>query len=164
MRQSTLIGVISIMFFATSPAISQVGHVDDSSRSSTTSVESEKTNDSTDRKAKKNMLTIDPIIQLVDFNITYTRALSSSIAVAAGIQVGSDDLGVNAEFRYYLTGFALQGMYISPVITIKDGVSIDALVGWQWFPEDNFTFGIAAGIGIGSDIYPALRAQVGYPW
>lgn len=149
------------MFFVTSPAISQVGHVDDSSRSS---VALEKTNDSTDRKAKKNMLTIDPIIQLVDFNITYTRALSSSIAVAAGIQVGSDDLGVNAEFRYYLTGYALQGMYISPVVTIKDGVSIDALVGWQWFPEEHFTFGIAAGIGIGSDIYPAMRAQVGYPW
>jgi hypothetical protein len=80
----------------------------------------------------------------------------------------------------------MQGFYVAPNISFNhissgevssDPFSIGMLVGWQWFPGDQF----AMGLGIGIDRYfgsvkdqhefhnydgfaPALRFDIGFAW
>jgi hypothetical protein len=119
-------------------------------------------------RTKDNMITLDPLRHIAFYNISYTRAISSDIAIAVGAQNPDNNIGVTAGLRYYMIGTALQGMYISPMVFISDdNFMIDALAGWQWFPEDYFTFGFGAGLSYdnsGNSVSPALRLELGYPW
>lgn len=115
-------------------------------------------------RTKNNMITVDPFLQLLRINFTYTRAIGDNWAIGGGVQTNTEDIMANIEGRYYLFGKALQGMYISPAIYIGNDFLVDALVGWQWFPEEYFTFGIAAGMEFGMSLDPILRGQIGFPW
>jgi hypothetical protein len=91
------------------------------------------------------------------------------------------------EVRFYPSGKTLRGFYAAPNISYNrlSGENSDAaisissiggLIGWQWFPGDDF----AMGLGIGIDHYfaskddgdfgkydgnaPALRFDIGYAW
>jgi hypothetical protein len=81
-------------------------------------------------------------------------------------------------------GKSLRGFYVAPNFSINSISSnestitissIGLLLGWQWFPGDDF----AMGVGIGIDNYwgsndkvsfnriglaPALRFDIGYAW
>jgi len=87
------------------------------------------------------------------------------------------------------SGKTLRGFYIAPNISYNtltaieesgstSAFSLGALIGWQWFPGDDF----AIGLGIGADYYtgsvddidndfgnysgtvPAVRFDIGYAW
>ena len=100
---------------------------------------------------------------------------------------GINGFGVNAEVRFYPSGKNLKGFYFAPNVSYNslstDGSdasvsisSIGGLVGWQWFPGEQF----AIGLGIGVDYYflsnddadlsdyngsaPLLRFDIGYAW
>ncbi|HEY6170947.1 MAG TPA: hypothetical protein VIX80_01695 [Candidatus Kapabacteria bacterium] len=153
---------------------------------------------------RTNMITINPLKFFVFYNLSYYHAFNSNIAAGIGAQIPTwsdiNGFGVNAEMRFYPSKKALRGFYVAPNIsynllndeypsydengnpTTSDDVtsfSVGALVGWQWFPGDDF----AIGLGIGIDYYflsgdivsgstldqleglkPALRFDIGYAW
>lgn len=113
------------------------------------------------------------------------------MVIGGGIQIptisGITGFGVNAEMRFHPTGKNLRGFYVAPNVSYNNLssedsdnyvsiTSVGALVGWQWFPGDEF----AMGLGIGVDYYifsgndpafdkvdgtaPALRFDIGYAW
>ena len=119
--------------------------------------------------------------------ISYTDAT----AIGGGIQMptisGLNGFGVNAEVRFYPRGNNLRGFYFAPNVSYNnlsgedsdESVSITSfggLIGWQWFPGEQF----AIGLGIGVDYYffsgddddfskvngtaPLLRFDIGYAW
>ena len=125
------------------------------------------------------------------YNITYLQKASPSVAIGAGIQFPSlvpiDGYGFNAEVRIYPSQRTLYGFYIAPNISYNhlssddattSPVSIGTLIGWQWFPGEEF----AIGLGIGIDYYsgkiseddgdfenysgkvPVVRFDIGYAW
>ena len=127
------------------------------------------------------------------YNLTYFTKLTEKVAIGAGVQIptigGLGGFGLNAEARIYPSGKSLRGFYIAPNVSYNrltvdeddDGasaVSVGALIGWQWFPGEDF----AIGLGIGADYYtgsidknnndysnysgtvPAVRFDIGYAW
>ena len=117
--------------------------------------------------------------------------VGDNVVVGGGVQIptisGLNGFGANAEVRVYPNGKNLRGFYIAPNISFnhlssEDGstspFSFGVLVGWQWFPGDQF----ALGFGLGADYYigtitenngdfenysgfvPALRFDIGYAW
>lgn len=153
----------------------------------TQSVIISKTEDITPRN---NMLIINPLKFLLFYNISYFYKVGEGTVIGAGIQSptpeGISGFGLNAEVRFYPTGKNMRGFYIAPNVSYnhlsdEDGdnsgsvSSIGALVGWQWFPGEQF----AIGLGIGLDYYfaskngdfedfdgkaPLLRFDIGYAW
>ena len=146
---------------------------------------------SEDVTPRTSMLIINPLKFFLFYNITYMHRVSSSVVMGAGVQTptlaGIDGWGVNAEVRFHPSGKAPRGFYIAPNIgynRLRDWIgeaaplSIGVLLGWQWFPGDDF----AMGLGIGVDHYsgttpeddedwgrfegnvPALRFDIGYAW
>ncbi len=140
---------------------------------------------------RNSMLVINPLKFLLFYNISYYHKLSDGVAIGAGIQSptvsGLNGFGVNAEARFYPTGKNLRGFYFAPNVSYNnlssdgsDGSvsisSIGGLIGWQWFPGEQF----AIGLGIGVDYYffsgdddsfskldgtaPLLRFDIGYAW
>jgi hypothetical protein len=140
---------------------------------------------------RNSMIVINPLKFLLFYNISYFHKLNDQTAIGGGIQMptisGLNGFGVNAELRFYPTGKNLRGFYIAPNISYNNLTSnesnqsvsitsIGGLVGWQWFPGDQF----AMGLGIGVDYYffsgddesfsklngtaPALRFDIGYAW
>lgn len=137
---------------------------------------------------RNTMLIINPLKFILFYNLSIMHKVNEKVAVGGGLQfptpAGVDGFGVNAEVRYYPSGKTLRGFYFAPNIsynsitnteTEEDGniFSIGALLGWQWFPGDEF----AMGLGIGADYYsgssstdeldgmaPALRFDIGYAW
>ena len=138
-----------------------------------------------------SMIVINPLKFLLFYNISYFQKVSESLVVGGGIQMptisGVDGFGANAEIRFYPSGKNLRGFYFAPNVSYNnlssDGsdesvsiTSVGGLVGWQWFPGDQF----AIGLGIGVDYYffsgndnsfskldgtaPALRFDIGYAW
>lgn len=138
-----------------------------------------------------NILLVNPLKFFLFYNLTYMRRVSSDMVVGAGFQLptiaGVEGWGINAEVRFHPSGKAPRGFYIAPNIGYNalsaGGVtatpfSIGILLGWQWFPGDEF----AIGLGIGVDHYssstsvnnkdlvnfegsvPALRFDIGYAW
>jgi hypothetical protein len=138
------------------------------------------------------MIVINPLKFLLFYNISYFHKISDKSVIGGGIQMptisGVDGFGVNAEIRFHPSGKNLRGFYFAPNISYNslsgndegdESVSITSvggLVGWQWFPGDQF----AIGLGIGVDYYffsgedddfsdidgtaPALRFDIGYAW
>ena len=143
---------------------------------------------------RNSMIIINPLKFLLFYNLSYYHKLSDQSAIGVGIQMptikGINGFGANAEVRLYPSGKNLRGFYFAPNISYNnlsdsngDGsfssFSIGGLVGWQWFPGDQF----AIGLGIGADYYflsddhnqnddfesysgmaPSLRFDIGYAW
>ncbi len=140
---------------------------------------------------RNHMLIINPLKFLLFYNISYFQKVSERVVVGGGIQMptlsGLNGFGANAEVRIYPSGENLRGFYFAPNVSFnylstEDGTtspfSFGVLVGWQWFPGDQF----AIGFGIGLDYYigtveedngnleryngtvPALRFDIGYAW
>ena len=140
---------------------------------------------------RNNMLIINPLKFLLFYNISYFHKITDGFAVGLGLQAptlsGINGFGVNAEARLYPSGRNLKGFYFAPNVSYNNisheggGSSVSvgsvgALIGWQWFPGEQF----AMGLGIGIDYYflsndeenlsdyngtaPALRFDIGYAW
>jgi hypothetical protein len=147
--------------------------------------------ESEDITPRHHMIVINPLKFLLFYNISYYQMVSKNIAIGAGVQSptlgGTEGIGFNAEVRFHPSGKTLKGFYLAPNISYNrlsgenssntvSIFSIGGLVGWQWFPGDDF----AMGLGIGIDHYtaskdnsdfgdydgnaPALRFDIGYGW
>jgi hypothetical protein len=156
-------------------------------------VESVIISETEDITPRSSMIVINPLKFFVFYNISYFHKLSDGAAIGGGIQFPTpkdiSGFGANAEVRIYPTGKNLRGFYIAPNVSynsLTDDIaeetvsvtSVGGLVGWQWFPGDQF----AIGLGIGIDYYfftgesddenfdeydgfaPALRFDIGYAW
>jgi len=146
---------------------------------------------SEDITPRNSMIVINPLKFLVFYNISYFQKLNEGAAIGVGLQMptisGVNGFGVNAEARFYPKGNNLRGFYFAPNFSYNnlteeddnENVSITSaggLVGWQWFPGEQF----AMGLGIGVDYYffsgdddefedyngfaPALRFDIGFAW
>ena len=146
---------------------------------------------SEDITPRSSMIIINPLKFLLFYNISYFHKINDGIAIGGGVQMptisGLNGFGVNAEARFYPNGNNLRGFYFAPNISYNnlssegsdESVSITSvggLIGWQWFPGEQF----AMGLGIGMDYYffsgddadfskingtaPALRFDIGYAW
>jgi hypothetical protein len=151
--------------------------------------ESEIISQTEDITPRRYMIVINPLKFFLFYNASFYFRTSSNIALGFGIQTptigGIDGFGANAEIRIHPSGKSLRGFYIAPNFSINsltEGnsntatiTSIGVLLGWQWFPGDDF----AMGLGIGLDNYwassknvssfnvgkvPALRFDIGYAW
>jgi hypothetical protein len=140
---------------------------------------------------RNSMIVINPLKFLLFYNLSYFGKINDRVAVGGGLQIptisGLDGFGVNAEVRFYPSGKNLRGFYFAPNVSYNslssdesDGSvsisSIGGLIGWQWFPGEQF----AIGLGIGVDYYffsgdddsfsdingtaPLLRFDIGYAW
>jgi len=142
---------------------------------------------------REDMIVVNPLKFFLFYNLTYFHKVSNSVALGGGVQIptisGLGGFGVNAEARIYPSENTLRGFYIAPNIsynhlTVEDNegatsaFSMGALVGWQWFPGEDF----AIGLGIGADYYtgsiddadddfsrysgsvPVVRFDIGYAW
>jgi len=146
---------------------------------------------SEDITPRNSMIVINPLKFLVFYNISYFQKLNDGAAIGVGLQMptisGVNGFGINAEARFYPKGNNLRGFYFAPNfsynnLTEEDNnenvsiTSVGGLVGWQWFPGEQF----AMGLGIGIDYYffsgndvdfedyngfaPALRFDIGFAW
>jgi hypothetical protein len=140
---------------------------------------------------RNSMIVINPLKFLLFYNISFYYKINDAAAIGAGVQMPTpkdvSGFGLSAEARYYPKGNNLSGFYFAPNISYNSLTddeenetvsiaSIGGLVGWQWFPGDQF----AMGLGIGVDYYffsgddedfddyngfaPALRFDIGYAW
>ena len=146
---------------------------------------------SEDITPRSSMIVINPLKFLLFYNISYFHKIDDGTAIGIGVQAptisGIDGIGINAEVRFYPKGKNLRGFYFAPNVSYNhlsienvssSPFSAGVLVGWQWFPGDQF----AMGLGIGIDYYfgsvsddnddfgrydgtaPALRFDIGYAW
>lgn len=142
---------------------------------------------------RMNMIIVNPLKFLLFYNLSYFHKLTEQAVIGAGVQFptvsGLNGYGINLELRLHPAKKSLRGFYIAPNLSYnrlkstEDGeqlnaFSIGALLGWQWFPGDEF----AIGLGIGADYYvgstssssgdlekydgfvPAIRFDIGYAW
>ena len=147
--------------------------------------------ESEDITPRTSMIILNPLKFLLFYNISYFHKISDAAAIGGGIQFPTpkdiSGFGVNAEARFYPTGKNLRGFYFAPNVSYNSLnneesdaeasiTSVGGLVGWQWFPGEQF----AMGLGIGVDYYffsgsdesfndydgfaPALRFDIGYAW
>ncbi len=147
---------------------------------------------SEDITPREDMIVVNPLKFFIFYNLSYFHKISDKVALGGGLQIptisGLGGFGINLESRIYPSGKTLRGFYIAPNISFNrltvdeekgtSAFSIGALVGWQWFPGDDF----AIGLGIGFDYYtgsiddnnddfanysgsvPAVRFDIGYAW
>jgi len=114
------------------------------------------------RKIVVALIVINPLKFFLFYNITYIHKFSPTMAGGLGVQFptlsGLDEFGVSAELRLQPSGKSLRGFYVAPNFsynhltsgdTESSPPSLGVLVGWQWFPEDEF----AMGLGLGIDYY-----------
>jgi hypothetical protein len=158
---------------------------------------------------RNDMIVLNPLKFFLFYNLSYIHKMDKHWAVGGGLQTptihGLSGIGANLEGRYYPGTHNLRGFYVAPNFSFNslsaetydyyyDGTSsqqttrkesvtttsIGALLGWQWFPGDDF----AIGLGIGLDYYwfsgkshdytfsmssvngtvPAFRFDIGYGW
>lgn len=140
---------------------------------------------------RNSMLVINPLKFFLFYNLSYFHKINDGAAIGVGVQMptisGVNGFGFNAEARLYPNGNNLRGFYFAPNFSYNNLTdegdnenavitSIGGLVGWQWFPGDQF----AMGLGIGVDYYffsgddadfndlngfaPAIRFDIGYAW
>lgn len=158
----------------------------------TTVTESVIITDSEDITPRNNLIVVNPLKFFLFYNISYFHRFTNTLIIGAGFQMptpsGFSGYGLNGEVRLYPTGKNMRGFYVAPNISYNsissdegakaDIFSAGVLVGWQWFPGDEF----AIGLGIGLDHYsasgndendefgsydglaPALRFDIGYVW
>lgn len=163
----------------------------DSLKGDTTVTKSEIISESEDITPRTSMIVINPLKFFLFYNISYFHKISQTVVVGGGIQFPTPSewsgFGVLAEVRFHPSKKALRGFYVAPNISynhLEEGgqesspFSVGALVGWQWFPGEEF----AMGLGIGADYYtgsvtseggeddeydgwaPLVRFDIGYAW
>jgi hypothetical protein len=146
---------------------------------------------SEDITPRSEMIVLNPLKFFLFYNLSYYHTLSPHASFGGGFQMptisGIDGFGINAEVRLYPSGKSPRGFYVAPNVSYNrlsteelrsSPFSIGVLLGWQWFPGDEF----AMGLGIGVDYYigsvsnadedfgnydgtaPALRFDIGYAW
>jgi len=146
---------------------------------------------SKDITPRSDMIVINPLKFILFYNISYLHKFSDNTVAGFGIQTptlsGIDGFGINAEVRLYPKGENMRGFYFAPNISYNhltsgnvssDPFSLGVLLGWQWFPGEQF----ALGLGLGVDHYwgsvsdsggdfgkyngfvPAIRFDIGYAW
>jgi hypothetical protein len=146
---------------------------------------------SEDITPRTGVIIVNPLKFFLFYNLSYVHQLSPGIALGGGFQIptvsGVNGWGVNAELRVYPSGKSPRGFYVAPNIAYNhlyagkseaNPLATGILLGWQWFPGDEF----AIGLGIGIDYYsgsalgddreitnfngtvPALRFDIGYAW
>ncbi len=152
----------------------------------TTYTESVIISKSEDITVRNDMITINVLKFFLFYNISYYHKISESVVIGAGIQTptfsGVSGVGLSAEVRLHPKGNNMRGFYVAPNVSFNSFessniYSIGALVGWQWFPGEQFAMGLGLGIdyyfGSTDDDYssidydgtlPALRFDVGYAW
>lgn len=153
-----------------------------------------------DIRERKHMIVVNPLKFFLFYNLSYFQKLTPTSALGIGLQTPTisdyKGIGVNAEYRFYPSGKSLRGFYLAPNFSYNsmtytysyvtpDGekerfgtTSFGMLLGWQWFPGDDF----AMGLGIGADYYvgsgsnsssyvlkydgvaPSLRFDIGFAW
>jgi hypothetical protein len=161
---------------------------------------------SEDITPRHHMISSDPFKFWLYYNVSYYYAITPHIVVGGGIQTPTalpdreiSGFGVNLEGRFYLGGKPFRGFHINPVLSINTltyerydwdasgneritdtPVSLGLLMGWHWYPWDEFGTQIAFGadynfsatseeglLGLGSHkegIIPTARFTVGYSW
>ncbi len=154
-----------------------------------------------------HFITVNPLKLFLYYNLTYYQRIATYGVVGVGVQIPTlkdiNGFGVNAEIRLHPSAKASRGFYIAPnysynsisstsskydystntysnIDVYAKTASAGLLIGWQWFPGDEF----AIGLGLGADYYmlfgddksnsiftknyegtiPALRFDVGYGW
>jgi hypothetical protein len=195
----TILLIVAICFWAVSSVLGQERTDEkkwslDPASGDTIYTESMIISQSEDITPRNSMIIINPLKFLLFYNISYYHKLSNNAAIGGGVQFPTlkdiTGFGANAEVRFYPTGKNLRGFYFAPNVSYNslddlntDGnislFSIGGLIGWQWFPGDQF----AIGLGIGADYYflsddntgnddfedysgfaPLLRFDIGYAW
>lgn len=153
----------------------------------TTYTESVIISESEDITVRNDMITINVLKFFFFYNISYYHKISESVVLGAGIQTptfsGVSGIGLNVEVRLHPKGKNMRGFYVAPNVSYNSFessvniYSVGALLGWQWFPGEEF----AMGLGLGIDYYfsshndvnnthdydgtlPALRFDIGYAW
>ena len=147
---------------------------------------------SEDITVRNSMLVVNPLKFFLFYNISYFHKISESVIIGGGLQAptipGLSGFGVNAEVRFHPSGKNMRGFYIAPNVSYNslseesggnaNLYSFGGLVGWQWFPSDEFAIGLGIGLdyytGSGedeNDVYgsvdgfvPAVRFDIGYAW
>jgi hypothetical protein len=159
-----------------------------------------------DVTVRTHMISSDPIKFWQFYNISYYQAISPQIVVGGGIQLPTalfdrdiSGFGVNLEARFYISGKPFRGFHLNPILSINSlsyesyswegpgntrvhdtPVSFGLLMGWHWYPWEEFGTQIAFGadynfsattesslLGIASEkkgVVPAGRFTVGYSW
>jgi hypothetical protein len=196
LMKSILFVTIVAAFFCSTDSFAQVRTEEsrvtvDSVKGDTTFSKSVIVSESEDITPRHSMIVINPLKFFIFYNLSYFHKVSATTAVGGGVQFptisGLDGFGLSAEVRIHPSRKALRGFYIAPNISYNnlktDDVesspfSLGVLLGWQWFPGDEF----AMGLGIGIDYYtgsisdqnedfgnydgtvPAVRFDIGYAW
>jgi hypothetical protein len=156
-----------------------------------------------------DMININPLKFIYAYNISYMHKLSKVTSTGIGVEYGSfytyPAWGISGEFRFFPGKKAMHGFYLAPNVSYKhsrresyyysDGVgggyysdhtdqllTIGMLLGWQWFPYENFPMGLSFGVDdyiplnqddrrsesilglYGSGLAPALRFDLGFAW
>ncbi len=175
----------------------------DSATGQVTITKSEIISKSEDITQRNHILIVNPLKFFLFYNLSYFTKIDNSIVVGGGLQIpvlsGLRGFGANAEVRFHPSKKAMRGFYFAPNISYNSltatrnpdsqstseptasAFSFGGLLGWQWFPGDDF----AIGLGIGVDYYwlsgdteagisnpfdgykgtlPALRFDIGYAW
>jgi hypothetical protein len=163
----------------------------DPSTGDTTVTESVIISRTEDITPRTGVIVVNPLKFFLFYNLSYFHRLSPNVSLGGGFQIPTmSDVhgwGVNAEVRIHPSAKSPRGFYIAPNVSYNqlsssegktDPFSIGVLLGWQWFPGDEF----AIGLGIGVDYYtgelteedgdferysgavPALRFDIGYSW
>jgi hypothetical protein len=194
--KSPLAGVLLLLVWFAHPALGQTRTEEtrktvDPSTGDTTVTESVIISSSEDITPRTGVIVVNPLKFFLFYNLSYFHRLSPSVAVGAGFQIPTlSDVhgwGLNAEVRLYPSAHSPRGFYVAPNLSYNrlstsdarsDPFSIGVLLGWQWFPGDEF----AIGLGLGVDYYtgelteengnferysgavPALRFDIGYSW
>jgi hypothetical protein len=185
-----LLFVVSLSAIA-QDVIKETKTTTDSASGQTTKTYSTTVMTSEDITPRNDMIVINPLKFFLFYNLSYFHALSPSLAIGGGFQIptlpGLDGYGINAELRFYPSKHALRGFYLAPNLSFNSlsggdeaisTTSVGVLVGWQWFPGDDFAMGLGIGVdryftsGAGRDnlfgdysgTTPALRFDIGFAW
>lgn len=162
----------------------------DSTSGKTVTTSSVIVSQSEDITPRNSMIVVNPLKFFFFYNLSYFQKVDDRIGIGGGFQIPVFDeiggFGGNFELRYYPSGKTLRGFYVAPNFSVSSlsafrssgtATTIGVLMGWQWFPGDDF----ALGLGIGIDRYmlskegdydfssysgtaPALRFDIGYAW
>jgi hypothetical protein len=133
-----------------------------------------------------DMININPLKFILAYNLSWVHKLSSNTAFGIGAEY-EDFLnenpawGILGEFRFYPSKKSLHGFYVAPNFSFTQTnnvyyfmydpasgitnsgtftaqmLTLGVLLGWQWFPADDFSMGFA----IGADDYIPLNQKSG---
>lgn len=194
-----LLFVANVSIYAQQKTIETTTTVDSSAAGISTSTQTSTKVTTEVDVPRNNMITINPLKFFLFYNLSYYHALSDVVVVGGGVQVPTlkdiGGFGLNAEARFHPSARRMRGFYVAPNVsfnlingsTSSSGTesatvfSIGALLGWQWFPGDDFSMGLGIGVdkyflssGNSSGTYqifdafngvaPAFRFDIGYAW